>query len=424
MSHNPKLHYKIYNKVNNITSIQSDMVRKAFGFDKLDRLTHYEDNTTKEYQNFSYDANGNRLSQNQETNRTRRFSYTANSNTLTGIKYYHTIDENTTNITKDINYTYDATGNIIQDEKHTYSYDARNRLIAIDNNVTYQYNYDNRRVSKTVNGVTTYFIYDGHKLLGEYDQNGDLIKEYLYYNSTPIAVITPTTIEKIYADHLDTPRRVADNANNIVWKWESSPFGESKPTGTYTLNLRFPGQYFDSESGTHYNINRDYNPVTGRYIQSDPIGFDGGVNGYLYAAGNSLIYKDINGLQTNFKFTGYSYTVIAGGTGVMGTYDDWNYSTGRRRIGHFIAGGDAWGLDTGVNGGSGVIWGDDSYTKFMGWSKTWTLSFWVSGGYIEDMQDNSIGLLYGVGVRFSFSYSETYTRIMPGTTERDYYDYN
>ena len=84
-----------YNKVNNITSIQSDMVRKAFGFDKLDRLTHYDDNTTKEYQNFAYDANGNRLSQNQEVNRTRRFSYIANSNTLTGIKYYHTIDENT-----------------------------------------------------------------------------------------------------------------------------------------------------------------------------------------------------------------------------------------------------------------------------------------------------------------------------------------
>jgi len=68
-----------------------------------------------------YDTNGNRLTQNQEVNQTRRFSYISNSNTLTGIKYYHTIDENTTNVTKDINYTYDATGNIIQDEKHTYS---------------------------------------------------------------------------------------------------------------------------------------------------------------------------------------------------------------------------------------------------------------------------------------------------------------
>jgi len=258
MSNNPKLHYKTYNKVNNIISIQSDMVRKAFGFDKLDRLTHYDDNTTKEYQNFAYDANGNRLTQNQEVNRTRRFSYIANSNTLTGIKYYHTIDENTTEMTKDINYTYDKTGNIVKDEKHSYSYDGRNRLTAIDANVTYQYNYNNRRVSKTVNGVTTYYIYSGHMLQGEYDANGDLIKEYVYNGSTPIAVVTATTISKIYADHLDTPRRVADATNNIIWKWESSPFGESKPTGTYTLNLRFPGQYFDSETETHYNINHTF----------------------------------------------------------------------------------------------------------------------------------------------------------------------
>ena len=60
----------------------------------------------------------------------------------------------------------------------------------------------------------------------------------------------------------------------------------------------------------------------------------------------------------------------------------------------------------------------------MGWSKTWTLGFWLSGGYIEDMQNNYIGLLYSVGVKFGFSYSITYTRIMPGTTESDYYDYN
>jgi RHS repeat-associated protein len=94
---------------------------------------------------------------------------------------------------------------------------------------------------------------------------------------------------------------VADNANNIVWKWESSPFGETKPTGTLNFNLRFPGQYFDAETGTHYNINRDYNPVTGRYIQSDPIGFDGGVNSYLYTDGMPIIALDEDGLV-------YSYT--------------------------------------------------------------------------------------------------------------------
>ena len=101
---------------------------------------------------------------------------------------------------------------------------------------------------------------------------------------------------KIYADHLNTPKRVADNTNNIIWEWESKPFGEDKPTGSYTLNLRFPGQYFDSETNTHYNINRDYNPTTGRYIQSDPIGFEGGSNTFLYANGNSVRFVDESGL--------------------------------------------------------------------------------------------------------------------------------
>ena len=50
-----------------------------------------------------------------------------------------------------------------------------------------------------------------------------------------------------------------------------------------SYNLRFPGQYYDAETGKHYNVNRDYDPVTGRYVQSDPIGLDGGMNAFEYA---------------------------------------------------------------------------------------------------------------------------------------------
>ena len=149
-------------------------------------------------------------------------------------------------------------------------------------------------ITNIINNGTRTYLYEAHKLVGEYDENGDVIKEYLYYGDTPLAVITDT--HKIYADHLDTPRRAADNTNTIVWTWESKPFGEDKPTGSYTLNLRFPGQYFDTETRTHYNINRDYSPVTGRYIQSDPIGFEGGVNTYLYANGNGVRFVDEEGL--------------------------------------------------------------------------------------------------------------------------------
>ncbi|PAT38973.1 RHS repeat-associated core domain-containing protein, partial [Vandammella animalimorsus] len=63
------------------------------------------------------------------------------------------------------------------------------------------------------------------------------------------------------------------------------------------INIRFPGQYYDKETGTHYNFHRDYDPSTGRYLQSDPIGLDGGVNYFIYAFNNSLLLTDSNGLS-------------------------------------------------------------------------------------------------------------------------------
>jgi RHS repeat-associated protein len=88
-----------------------------------------------------------------------------------------------------------------------------------------------------------------------------------------------------------------------VWRWDSEPFGSSAanedPDGDgvgFAYNLRFPGQYFDAETGFSYNWNRFYEPRAGRYTTSDPIGLDGGLNTYLYSDGTPLVFFDINGL--------------------------------------------------------------------------------------------------------------------------------
>lgn len=114
----------------------------------------------------------------------------------------------------------------------------------------------------------------------------------------------PAQAYYIHADHLNTPRLITDQAGNKVWEWENSdPFGanaaneDPQNTGSrLAFNLRFPGQYFDKETGLHYNYFRDYDPATGRYVQSDPIGLRGGLNTYTYVEGNPISLVDPDGL--------------------------------------------------------------------------------------------------------------------------------
>lgn len=165
---------------------------------------------------------------------------------------------------------------------------------------------------KTSSGANTYFIYDeaGH-LIGEYDNAGDLIQETVWFGGIPVAVLKPNGSGGInhfyiHTDHLNTPRRISRPSDNtIVWRWDSDPFGTSaanedpdSDTNLFVYSLRFPGQYFDSETGLHYNYYRDYDPQTGRYVESDPIGLNGGLNTYAYAKSDPLSLADPSGLDS------------------------------------------------------------------------------------------------------------------------------
>ena len=101
-----------------------------------------------------------------------------------------------------------------------------------------------------------------------------------------------------------------------MWRWDQGePFGVNVPDedpsglGAFDLPLRLPGQYFDKETNLHYNYFRDYDPHVGRYIQSDPIGLRGGLNGFLYGRGSPIQYIDPRGEAAG--------VVVIGGTALI-----------------------------------------------------------------------------------------------------------
>lgn len=273
---------------------------QTFAFDDLDRLIGTQSATTN--CGFVYDANGNRT----------QSSIGSNS-------YINTIDGSsnrlmsTTGPAPAKTNVYDAIGNLSSDGETSYIYSDRGRLARTNKiglTTSYLYNAIGQRVSKTSNpssigAGTTYFVYDeqGH-LLGEYGIGGVVLQETVYLGNSPVAVLA-NGISYVYVDHLNTPRLITRSSDNaIVWRWDQAdPFGVQQPdenpsdAGVFTYNLRFPGQLFDKETNNHYNYFRDYDPQTGRYIQSDPIGLQGGINTYVYVSANPLFRVDPLGLE-------------------------------------------------------------------------------------------------------------------------------
>ena len=279
-----------YDTVNNITTI-SDAVDAAndqdFGYDNLDRL----DSAQGSYGNLSYryDAVGNRLSESQDSS-TDTYGYATDSQQLTRITGANPSSFN-----------YDANGNLISQDSDRYVYSDINRLsqaTANGQSTNYRYNGRGERVIKATPTNTTVYHYDpSGLLLAETDQNGVTQREYVYLNGQRLAMIDSTGIYYIHSNHLDTPQVITDHNQTIVWQANYEPFGEATiTTASIENNLRFPGQYFDSETNLHYNYFRDYDPSTGRYVQSDSIGLAGGINTYVYALNNPVRFTDPTGL--------------------------------------------------------------------------------------------------------------------------------
>ncbi len=289
-----------WDNANRITAI-ADPANSAnngsYGYDNLDRVTNSTvGSATRAY---TYDSLGNRLTA-DTSGAAVTLGYSFAANQL--LQLSGSVDPNLLN------------GDTIR----SFTYNLANRLVAVGNGVTstaYAVTALGQRVKKTVGGIDTYFVYDEQgRLLGEYDGTGALVQETVWLEDLRVATLRPhpgsasnpvqIDIYYVHADHLGTPRAISRPADNVIlWRWDNiEPFGDNAANenpfglGTFKYGLRFPGQYYDAETGTHYNYKRDYDPAVGRYSQSDPIGLRGGLNGYGYVGGNPLSYLDPNGL--------------------------------------------------------------------------------------------------------------------------------
>lgn len=280
-----------------------------YSFDALNRLLTTDSSNSLPLQSYQYDKNGNRTSQSINSVITN-YDIASNSNALIGI-------DNSIIIERDEN------GNTLTRNGQSLQYSPYNQLMAINNVASYQYNGLGQRISKTnlTNNISQYFVYNlAGQLISELDSTGNPVTEHIYLNNMPIAVIkyedNNSQIYYVHTDHLNTPRAITNQSQQEIWQWQSDAFGNGAANSDVNLdgkqfiyNKRFPGQYYDQESGLHYNYYRDYDPQTGRYIQSDPIGLNGGMNTFAYVGGNPLMYIDPKGLA---RWTGRIEMFAAG----------------------------------------------------------------------------------------------------------------
>ncbi|MDE1911461.1 MAG: RHS domain-containing protein, partial [Pseudomonas sp.] len=189
-----------------------------------------------------------------------------------------------------------------------YSYDCQHRLISVTQpdgtQASYRYDPFGRRIAKTIKSQTTEFFWQGDTLIAEH--SADHHQSYIYEPNSfrPLALLKgygPGNVKPFHyqLDHLGTPQELTAPDGEIVWSAHYRAYGQiaKLDVNTVTNPLRFQGQYFDPESGLHYNRHRYYNPDIGRYLTPDPVKLAGGLNGYQYVP-NPTGWVDPLGLNT------------------------------------------------------------------------------------------------------------------------------
>ena len=339
-----------YDKAGNL--IQSADQRSGvlnYVYDKIGRIQEARNSQTGRSETFAFDPAHNILSDKAAEGK--------GSNISSGnrLKEYNGIE-----------YTYDALGNLIyrqlpDGENQYYQYDLENQLVRAEikkpagNTEIWEYAYDpfGRRLSKerqdklawtSTDPKRTHFVWDGSRLLQEYTYKGSYTYIYTDQDSyEPLAQVFHNNQDEaqyltyFHNDQVGIPREMTDIHGNLLWYGEYTAWGRLKKDGRIYKNahqpFRLQNQYFDEETGLHYNLKRYYEPEVGRFVNQDPIGLLGGDNFYQFGP-NITVWIDPLGLE---KCESYCDKLLKKFNVIFGKHKEMaNIASGTRKDSHHI----------------------------------------------------------------------------------------